>query len=135
MRLRSGASNGSFCQGGRTIEYFTTTLGFGFRALPEMFEDWTGLTRQMISADFPDILTEYAEEHPEVRWVDYGSARKSPESIEYYIMAKSSIRYCDGLIPSQIDLPSKSYERELRESIHKLNVKEEPAWHIGLYEW
>lgn len=117
------------------MEYFTATLGFGFKVSPEMFQDWTHLTPKMIADRFEDILTEYAEHHPEVRWVDFGSARKSPDEIEYYLMASESIRYCDGLIPAPIDLPKQNYERVLRESIHKLNVKESPSWHLGLYEW
>lgn len=118
------------------MEYFTTTLGYGFRALPKMFEDWTGLTESMIAEDFPDILTEYGEDHPEIRWVDFGSNRKSPSEIEYYIMAQDSIRYCDGLIPANINLPVKTnYEKSLRESVHKLNVKQDLAWYLGLYEW
>lgn len=100
-----------------------------------MFEDWTGLTSKMIAEDFEDILTEYAENHEGVRWVDYGSNRKSPDEVAYYIMASKSIRYCDGLIPAEMDLPAKTYERDLRETVHKLNVKKPLAWFIGTYEW
>lgn len=100
-----------------------------------MFEDWTGWTRQMIAEDFEDILTEYAELHQGVTWVDFGSARKSPEDVVYYIMARNSIRYCDGLVPAKIDLPAQSYEKVLRESIHKLDVKESPGWILGTFEW
>jgi len=100
-----------------------------------MFEDWTGLTAQMVARDFPDVLTEYAEHHPGIRWVDFGSARKSPDQIEYYLMASESIRYCDGLSPGQIDLPTKDYEKALRESVHKLNVKQDLSWYLGIYEW
>lgn len=117
------------------MEFFTTTLGYGFKVSPEMFEDWTGLTKEMIADDFEDVLTEYGEHHPEIRWVDFGSNRKSPDNIQYYIMAQDSIRYCDGLTPAVIDLPTKSYEKNLRETIHKLNVKDTPSWHLGLYEW
>lgn len=115
------------------MEYFSVTLGFGFRVFPAMFEDWTGLTRKMIESEFEDILTEYVEHHPEVRWVDFGSNRK--ECIEYYIMASKSIRYSDGLLPSQITLPNPSYEKVLRESVHKLNVKETPGYYMGVFEW
>lgn len=117
------------------MEYFTATLGYGFRALPEMFEDWTGLTAHMIASDFPDVLTEYGEHHPEIRWVDFGSNRKAPDEIDYYIMANESIRYCDGLIPAPIDLPVKDYEKALRASVHKLNVKQDLSWYLGIYEW
>lgn len=117
------------------MEYFTATLGYGFEAYPEMFEDWTGLTAKMIAEDFEDVLTEYAEHHEGVRWVDYGSNRKNPEDVAYFIMASQSIRYCDGLLPARVDLPVKSYERSLRETVHKLNVKDPLGWYIGIYEW
>lgn len=118
------------------MEYFTVTFGYGFKAEPEMFQDWTHLTPDMIRADFADILSEYMVDHAEVQWVDFGSKRKSPNEISYYIMARESIRYCDGLIPAPINMPTKpSYDKALRESIHKLNVKEKPGWHLGMYEW
>lgn len=117
------------------MEYFTTSLGFGFKVHPEMFQDWTHLTPDMIKEDLPDILSEYVEHHDGICWVDFGSNRKSPENIQYYIMAKDSVRCCDGLMPNPIDLPSREYEKFLRESIHKLNVKEKPGWVLGIYEW
>ena len=117
------------------MEFFSATLGYGFKARPEMFEDWTGLTRKMISDDFLDILTEYCENHRGVVWIDFGSNRKSPETIEYYLMALDSVRTCDGLIPAPIELPTKNYEKIMRESVHKLNVKEKLGWHMGIFEW
>lgn len=117
------------------MEYFTVTLGYGFRAEPEMFEDWTGLTKEMIAKDFEDVLTEYAEDHLGIVWTDFGSARKAPHDIIYYLMVRDSVRYCDGLIPAPIDLPKGNYEKALRESIHKLNVKDGVGWHLGMYEW
>ena len=117
------------------MEYFTTVLGYGFEATPDMFVDWTGLTEQMIAKDFEDILTEYVETHRGLTWVDFGSNRKAPNDIVYYIMAIDSVRYCDDLLPAQIQMPGPTYERQMRESIHKLNVKESPAWYLGVYEW
>lgn len=117
------------------MEYVTTTLGYGFRAYPHMFEDWTGLTKKMIEKDFEDVLTEYSENHQGIVWADFGSNRKSPDDIMYYLMVRDSIRYCDGLIPAQIELPRQSYEKAMRESVHKLNVKEALGWYLGIYEW
>lgn len=117
------------------MEYFTTNLGFGFEVKPEMFEDWTGWTREMIAKDFVDVLTEYAEHHPGIAWVDFGSNRDAPENIRYYLMAIDSIRYSDEFAPTPIDLPKGSYEKILRESVHKLNIKKSPGWVLGAYRW